>query len=168
VRVNASAQQSLLSIREYVLVEAEDEAQARELGQAALLEQHAELRRRLGRDVRVNNLDVRPATSDEIEFCRWREAMLAQERATKARLTRHLASTIAQGALIRGLASRLDVRFATSRRLGGPPRFGLMPTMPRPAPSQQPKSSTSLPQPSGSEPPVPSLRTVVPLTFAKL
>jgi hypothetical protein len=71
------------TLARYVLVEAENEGQARELGQVALEEQHAELRRGLNRDVPVNILVVRPATTDEIEFSQWGEEMLAQERAGK-------------------------------------------------------------------------------------
>jgi hypothetical protein len=71
------------TLARYALVEAENEAQARELGRVALDEQHAELRRRLGRDVPVDILVVRPATTDEVEFCRWGEEALAQERAEK-------------------------------------------------------------------------------------
>jgi hypothetical protein len=44
---------------------------------------HAEVGRRLGKDLLVNILVVRTATTDEIEFCRWGEEMLAQERAMK-------------------------------------------------------------------------------------
>jgi hypothetical protein len=71
------------TLARYVLVEAENEEHTRELGRSALEEQHAELRRRLGRVVSVNILVVRPATTDEIEFCRWGEEMLAQKRARK-------------------------------------------------------------------------------------
>jgi hypothetical protein len=38
-----------------------------------------------GKDMPVNILVVRPATTDEIEFCRWGEEMFAWERATKLR-----------------------------------------------------------------------------------
>lgn len=58
---------------------ADNEAQARELGHAALEELHAVLRRRLDRNVPVNILVVRPATTDEIEFCRWGDEALARE-----------------------------------------------------------------------------------------
>jgi hypothetical protein len=63
----------------YVLVEAENEAQARERGQAALEELYAELRRQFDAEMPVNVLTVRPATSDEIEFSRWNEETLARE-----------------------------------------------------------------------------------------
>ncbi len=65
------------TLARYVLVEAENEGQALELGRVALEEQRVELRRRLDRDVPVNILVVRPATTDEIEFCRWGEELLA-------------------------------------------------------------------------------------------
>ena len=63
----------------YVLVEAEDEAQARERGAAELEKLYAELRQRhpgMAVDIRT----VRPATSDEIEICRWNEETLAREQ----------------------------------------------------------------------------------------
>src|SRR5205807_7652944 len=63
----------------YVLVEAEDEAQARERGAAALEELYAELRRQFEAEMPVEILTVRPATSDEIEFSRWNEETLAHE-----------------------------------------------------------------------------------------
>ncbi len=66
-----------------MLVEAQNEAQARELGQAALEKQHAERRRRIDRDVPVNILIVQLATRDEIEFCKRGEEMLAHEAAMK-------------------------------------------------------------------------------------
>jgi hypothetical protein len=68
----------------YVLVEAENEGQARALGRVALEKLHAEVGRRLGKRLPVNILVVRPATTDEIEFCRWGEEMIAQEQARKS------------------------------------------------------------------------------------
>lgn len=62
----------------YVLVEAEDEAKARERGAAALEELYAELRQR-HLNMQVDIHTVRPATTDEIEFCRWNEETLARE-----------------------------------------------------------------------------------------
>ena len=62
----------------YVLVEAESEAQARELGHAALEELYGELRRRQGAEMPVEILTVRPATPDEVEFWRWGEEVLAR------------------------------------------------------------------------------------------
>jgi hypothetical protein len=64
----------------YVLVEAENEAQARERGAAALEELYADLRRQFDAEMPVNILTVRPATSDEVEFSRWNEETLAREQ----------------------------------------------------------------------------------------
>jgi hypothetical protein len=66
------------TLAKYVLVEAENEKQARERGQAALEELYAQLRDRhpaLQVEIRI----VRPATTDEIDFGRWHEEMLARE-----------------------------------------------------------------------------------------
>jgi hypothetical protein len=60
----------------YVLVEAEDEEQACERGRTALANLHAEM----GLHDPVEILVVRPATADEIEFCRWNEETLAREQ----------------------------------------------------------------------------------------
>jgi hypothetical protein len=67
------------TLAKYVLVEAENEAQARELGRVALETLHSETGRLLGKDLPVNILVVRPATTDEVEFYRWGEEVLAQE-----------------------------------------------------------------------------------------
>jgi hypothetical protein len=69
------------TLAKYVLVEAENEEHARELGRVGLEKLHAEVGRRLGKDPPVNILVVRPATTDEIEFCRWGEEMIAQGQA---------------------------------------------------------------------------------------
>jgi hypothetical protein len=69
------------TLAKYVLVEAENKGQALELGRIGLEKLHTEVGRRHGRDVPVNILVVRPATTDEIEFRRWGEEMLVQERA---------------------------------------------------------------------------------------
>ncbi len=71
------------TLAKYVLVEAENETQARELGRLGLENLHAEVGRRIGKDLPEDILFVRPATTDEIEFCRWGEEMLARERAMK-------------------------------------------------------------------------------------
>ena len=63
----------------YVLVEAENEGRARERGKAALEELYAEVRERHP-NMQVENRTVRPATDDEIEFCRWNEEMLTREQ----------------------------------------------------------------------------------------
>jgi hypothetical protein len=46
----------------YVVVEAENEAEAGEIGQVALSELYAEVRERLGREVRIEIRTARPAT----------------------------------------------------------------------------------------------------------
>jgi hypothetical protein len=73
------------TLAKYVLVEADNEEQARERGRVALEKLHAEAGHCIGKDMPVNILIVRLATTDEIEFCRWGEEMLARERATKVR-----------------------------------------------------------------------------------
>ena len=55
----------------YVLVDAKDEADARELGRLALVE--------LNPSMPFNIRIIRPATADEIEFCRWHAEMVANE-----------------------------------------------------------------------------------------
>jgi len=69
------------TLARYVLVDADNEAAAREHGQAALHDLYADLRERLGREVPINILTVRPATDDEIELWRWHQESLARERA---------------------------------------------------------------------------------------
>lgn len=59
----------------YVLVEANDEAAARKLGQAALDELYAGLRTRIGRMFPVEIRTVRHATESEIELDRWHQEM---------------------------------------------------------------------------------------------
>jgi hypothetical protein len=63
----------------YVLVEAENEAKARERGAAELEKLCAELRQRHP-NMQVEIRTVRPATANEIEFCRWNEETLAHEQ----------------------------------------------------------------------------------------
>lgn len=63
----------------YVVVEAENEAQARDLGQAALHELYADLRERLGREVPIEIHTVRPAKTDEIDMTTWHNEMVARE-----------------------------------------------------------------------------------------
>jgi hypothetical protein len=53
----------------YVVVDAENEIQARERGQAAL---H-------GREVPIEIHTVRPATTDEIDMSKWHDEMVARE-----------------------------------------------------------------------------------------
>lgn len=68
-----------------MLVEAVDEAQARQFGQAALLELYANDCARLDKDVPINILTVRHATDDEIEFWRWTRETLTREGAAMNR-----------------------------------------------------------------------------------
>lgn len=65
------------TLARYVLVEAEDESAGRIAGRAALHELYADIRERLGREVPIEIRTIRPATTDEIEFCRWNEETLA-------------------------------------------------------------------------------------------
>lgn len=73
------------TLARYVLVDAENETQARELGHAALHELYADLRERLGKDVPISILTIRPATSDEMDMMKWHREMLAREAALKNR-----------------------------------------------------------------------------------
>ncbi len=66
------------TLARYVLVDAEDETQARELGQPALHELYTDVRERLGRDVPINILTVREATTGEIELMKWHNEMVAK------------------------------------------------------------------------------------------
>ncbi len=72
------------TLARYVLVDAADESQARELGQFALHELYADLRAKLGREVPINIQTIRPATEDEIQFWRWHHEMVAHEEAMKS------------------------------------------------------------------------------------
>ena len=73
------------TLARYVVIEAENEGQARERGAAALRELYADLRARYGREVPIEILVVRPATADEIEMVRFHERMLANERRQQQR-----------------------------------------------------------------------------------
>jgi hypothetical protein len=64
------------TLARYVLVDANDEAEARALGQPALHELYADVRARLGRDVPIIIRTVRPATPDEIDLNRWHGEMV--------------------------------------------------------------------------------------------
>jgi hypothetical protein len=109
-----------------VLVEAGNEDQARERGQAALEELYAELRRQFDAEMAVNILAVRPATPEEIEFSRWNEGDARPRTDGAPRLAR-LATTSSTNAPSWGLAPWLDVPFgargARMRRSGGPQLF---------------------------------------------
>jgi hypothetical protein len=67
------------TLARYVLVDANDESQARELGQIALHELYADLRQRWGKDVPIEIRTIRAATSDEIDLMKWHQQMLAAE-----------------------------------------------------------------------------------------
>ena len=67
------------TLARYVLVDAEGEVQARELGRAALHDLYADLRERLGREVPIRIRAVREATEDEIELWTWHHNKLEAE-----------------------------------------------------------------------------------------
>lgn len=68
------------TLARYVLVDANDETHARELGQVALHELYADLRAKLGRDMPINIQTIRPASEDEIQLWRWHHEMVAREQ----------------------------------------------------------------------------------------
>ena len=68
------------TVTRYVLVDAEDESQARQLGQVALHDLYADLRERLGKDVTIDIHTVREATEDEIQLWTWHHKMLNAEK----------------------------------------------------------------------------------------
>lgn len=65
------------TLANYVLVDAANQTDARELGRAAL----AELTGKVTPNIRT----IRLATGDEIELSRWHQEMLAREAALKIR-----------------------------------------------------------------------------------
>jgi hypothetical protein len=67
------------TLARYVLVEAPNEAAARELGRPALHELYADVSQRLGREVPIEIHTVRPATTDEIDLMKWHNEMVARE-----------------------------------------------------------------------------------------
>ena len=67
------------TLARYVLVDAENETQARELGQTALYDLYADLRAKYGKEVPVEIHTVRLATAEEIELWRWHHEMVARE-----------------------------------------------------------------------------------------
>jgi hypothetical protein len=67
------------TLARYVLVNAENETAARDLGFAALHDLYADLRQRWGEEVPLEIRTIRPATSDEIDLCKWHQQMLAKE-----------------------------------------------------------------------------------------
>jgi hypothetical protein len=74
------------TLARYVVVDAENESQARERGAVALRELYADLRARYGHEVPIEIRVVRPATADEIEMVRFHKRMLANERRQQQRL----------------------------------------------------------------------------------
>lgn len=68
------------TLARYVLVNSEDETQARQLGRLELHDLYADLRERLGREVPINIRTVRPATNDEIDLWNWHHEMVAREQ----------------------------------------------------------------------------------------
>lgn len=62
------------TLSRYVLVDAPDDASAREVGLEALQTEHVE--RRTPLEIRT----VRPATAEEIEFWNWHHEMLKREK----------------------------------------------------------------------------------------
>lgn len=68
------------TLARYVLVDADVETQARELGRVALHDLYADLRQRLGKDVPIEIRTVREATKEEIELCKWHDEMVAREQ----------------------------------------------------------------------------------------
>ena len=66
------------TLARYVLVDAEDEATARQLGQTALHDLYADVRERLGKDVPIEIRTVREATKEEIDLWNWHHEMIAR------------------------------------------------------------------------------------------
>lgn len=67
------------TVARYVLVDAETEEHARELGSVALYDLYADLREKLGRDVPIAIHTVREATQDEIDLWTWHHKMIQRE-----------------------------------------------------------------------------------------
>ena len=67
------------TLARYVLVDAESESEARQLGQPALHALYADVRERLGKDVPIDIRTIREATQDEIDLWNWHHKMLAAE-----------------------------------------------------------------------------------------
>ena len=68
------------TVARYVLVNADNETQAREVGQPALHELYADLRERLGKDFPIRIHTVREATNEEIELWNWHNEMVKKEK----------------------------------------------------------------------------------------
>ena len=67
------------TLARYVLVDAESESEARRLGQPALYDLYADVRKRLGKDVPIEIRTVREATKEEIDLWDWHHKMLERE-----------------------------------------------------------------------------------------
>ena len=67
------------TLARYVLVDAESESEARQLGQPALHALYADVRERLGKDVPIEIRTIREATQDEIDLWNWHHKMLEGE-----------------------------------------------------------------------------------------
>ena len=91
------------TLARYVVIDAENEVQARERGAAALHELYADVRARYGCEVPIEIRVVRPATTDEIEMVRFHERMLAKERRQQQR-----SAPVRAGDRIRLVAMRDD------------------------------------------------------------
>ena len=63
----------------YVLVDACDESEARELARPLLYELYADVRQRLDRDFPIEIHTVREATPGEIDLWKWHHEMLRDE-----------------------------------------------------------------------------------------
>ena len=65
------------TLARYVLVDAANEDEARRLGHGALYDLYADLRERLGKEVPISIITVRPATDGAIRF--WHHPTVARE-----------------------------------------------------------------------------------------
>ncbi|TWT34987.1 hypothetical protein KOR42_53370 [Thalassoglobus neptunius] len=65
------------TLSRYVLVDAADEDQARQLAKPGLEELYAKERERFGNDFPIEILTVRPATQEEIDLWNWHHQMIA-------------------------------------------------------------------------------------------
>ena len=68
------------TLAHYVLVEAENESQARAQGLIALRDLYAERPEKPSRDMQIDIRTVRLATPEEIELCTWHDQSLKREK----------------------------------------------------------------------------------------
>ena len=68
------------TLARYVLVDAANGCEARELGQVALNELYADLRARLGCEIPIEIRTVRAASNEEIDLWKWHHEMVASEQ----------------------------------------------------------------------------------------